>query len=112
MIKKDTCAVCRAHAGSGHGFGHRHQPMIWACSDKSCIASLPKVYAMSRDTLDAYDFKAIKEAGDKAGLFLNDTGANSFDELTFPQWEEFMAVAITSYQDSIRRMIANDEAPF
>lgn len=112
MIRPTLCAVCRAHANSGHGFGFRGQKHIHACRDYRCRELLPKVYNMSKDTLDAYDLKAMDEGGGWAGSYLDQIGKYNLGELTAEEWGEFCMRMIAGYQDGIRRMIANDEAPF
>lgn len=112
MILPTLCAVCRAHANSGHGFGFRGQKHIHACRDKRCQSLLPKVYDMPKDTLDAYDLKAITEGGEHAGSFLDEIGKYDLGQLTGPEWQDFCTRMVTGYQDGLRRMIENDEAPF
>lgn len=105
------CAVCRAHAGA-HGYGHRGQRHVWACSDPKCISLLPKVYAMPTETLDAYEVKAIAEGGDIAGAYLDEVGVYNLIELRPPQWEEFCKRLVVGSQKALQRMIEQGEAPF
>jgi hypothetical protein len=105
------CAVCRAHAGA-HGYGFRNQPHIGACDDPRCIALLPKVYAMPKNELDAYEVKAIAEGGDVAGSYLDEVGAYDLRTMKLEQWNEFCKRLVTGSQDALRRMIEQGEAPF
>lgn len=112
IIQPILCAVCRGHANSGHGYGFRGRPIIHACSDRLCIELLPKVYDMPKETLEAYERKAMIAAGMKAGEYLDSEEKYDFGQMSKAQWEHFCSTMIIGFQDELRRLIETGEAPF
>jgi hypothetical protein len=106
------CAVCRGYAGPIGFKPARKDPAIWFCDDKRCQALARKVYAMTKEQLEAYEYKAGMAAGDQAGAYLDQIGRTDLAELTREQWEEFIARVIIGFQHEMRRMIGSHEAPF
>ncbi len=106
------CAVCHRRANGSIGHGHRKQLMLWACADKRCQQLLPKVYAMTQSQLDAYEIKALNEAADEAGSFLDGIEVYDIRQISGPQYLDFCKVIWETTAKSLKRQLENDEAPF
>ena len=107
-----ACAVCHRHAvwlGYCH---HQHPPVIWLCDDSGCHAAAKKVYDMPQQILDAYEIGAVLEAGATAGSYLEEIGVTDLAVLTPEQWREFLRRIVVGFEQTIRRKILNNEAPF
>jgi hypothetical protein len=114
MISEPTlCAVCKAHAVDGHGYGlMRDKRHIHACTDPDCIQLLPKVYAMNKEQLDAYEMKAVRTGGAIAGSYLDEIEKFSLEQLDPEEWDEFCKRMWTGARDELQRLIRDGEAPF
>jgi hypothetical protein len=107
-----ACAVCHRHAvWLGYYLRHRG-PVIWLCDNNDCHAAAKKVYAMPQPTLDAYEIGAVLEAGATAGDYLEEIGRTDLATLTPDQWREFLRRIVVGFEQTMRRKILNNEAPF
>lgn len=106
------CAVCRGHANSGHGYGFLGRPHIHSCADTRCINLLARVYDMPKTQLEAYERIAMLRAGKLAGEYLDSEEKYVFTEMSAAQWKHFCQVMIIGFQDEMRQLIENGEAPF
>jgi hypothetical protein len=107
-----ACAVCHRHAVWLGYCRHQHPPVIWLCDNNDCHAAAKKVYAMPQPTLDAYEIGAVLEAGAVAGDYLEEIGRTDLATLTPDQWREFLRRIVVGFEQTMRRKILNNEAPF
>jgi hypothetical protein len=106
------CAVCRRHAvWIGYHPGQR-APVVWLCDDNDCHAAAKKVYGMPPKILDAYEIGAVREAGNIAGSYLDEIGNTDLSTLTTDQWHGFLRRIVVGFEQSMRRKILENEAPF
>lgn len=106
------CAVCRRHA-MWLGYAPKQGgTIIWLCDHPECHATSKGVYKMPKDTLDAYEIGAAREAIDIAGPYLDEIGTTDLAVLDHAQMGEFLRRFIVGYEQSMRRKILENEAPF
>lgn len=106
------CAVCRRHAW---GFGYSPHPrskLIWVCQDSECIAGAKKVYRMTKLMFDPMEKKAIREAGDRAGGYLDDIGETDLAKLSPEQFSQFCTLLVDTFGKSLKRITLDGEIPF
>jgi hypothetical protein len=106
------CAVCRRHAMWTGYHGGGQSPVVWLSDDNSCHAAAKKVYAMPQRILDAYEIGAALEAGAIAGGYLEEIGTTDLAALGPEQWREFLRRFVIGFEQSMRRKILENEAPF
>lgn len=109
------CAVCRRRAEDfGYGVldddGKAH--VIRCCSSAECVYAVHRIATMSEKKLDAFEQKALAEAGNGAGEYLDRIGRTDLAKLTDKQWIAFLGLILTGYEDSLRRQMTEHEAPF
>ena len=106
------CAVCRRHAvWIGYHVGGQ-SPIVWLCDDNNCHAAAKRIYAMPLQILDACEIGAALEAGAIAGGYLEEIGTTDLAALSPEQWREFLRRIVVSFEQSMRRKILENEAPF
>mgnify|MGYP001380125857 CR=1 FL=1 len=104
------CAVCRRHA-VWLGYPATTQP-AWLCDDNRCHAAAEKVHIMPSAILDAYEIGSALEAGRLAGSYLDGIGKTDLAALNGDEWREFLRRIIVGFEQTMRRKILENEAPF
>lgn len=102
-----ACVVCRRHA-IGLGIGNPGGSPRWVCED--CVPHARELRTVRK--FDQYELIARRDAGDKAGEFLDGLGKSDLAELTEGEWLEFLGKVIDEFGTSIRRQVADMSAPF
>jgi hypothetical protein len=97
--------------------GECHMPRgaplpIRACEDHQCRVNLAKVYDMQKECLEGYERKAAIRGGMEAGRYLDAIDKFHIDRLTPEEWEKFCEKMIMGFRAEMRRLIAENEAPF
>jgi hypothetical protein len=111
-LKPTTCAVCRRRAmWIGYAPAHR-APIAWVCGDDRCSHLARKVYTMPDQILDAFEQGAAFEAGATAAGYLEEVGTTDLAKLTEAQFREFLRRLIVGFEQTLRRKILDNEAPF
>lgn len=81
----------------------------------SCLKHVPlgrKAFAMSAQDFNRVETKATKEAGKRAGQYLNSLGVTDLAKLTVEEYAEFCRAMIIGFGDAMEQLLASDEAPF
>jgi hypothetical protein len=105
------CAVCR---GPATGLGHMDRGdagIIWTCSNTICLSAIKKVANMTKRKIEAYELEAGRTAMEQAGPYLDGIGKTDIAMLSTVEYDEFLRIFITSYQDAIREKF-RDTVPF
>lgn len=106
------CAVCWRRAVWLGYARKQNDSILWLCDNSICHTLGKAVYRMSKDTLDAYEIGAAREAIDVAGPYLDEIGTTDLAVLDHAQMGEFLRRFIVGYEQSMRRKILDNEAPF
>lgn len=80
----------------------------WVCMD--CVA-IGKELRTVRN-FDPYEKTARREAGDKAGEFLDSIGKSDLAEMSEEEWLTFLTTVIHGFGESLRAQVAELRAPF
>lgn len=106
------CWVCR-RMSDGLGLGPPdhdkwNKNPRWVCAD--CVA-IGKELRMVRN-LNPYEMTARRDAGDKAGEYLDGIGKTDLADMTEEEWLTFLKTVIGEFGESLRRQVAELRAPF
>lgn len=102
-----ACVACRRHA-TGLGIGNPGGSPRWVCVD--CISAAWELRAVR--SFDHFELTARRDAGEKAGEFLDMLNKSDLADLTEGEWLEFLTKIIDGFGNSIRRQVTEDAAPF
>lgn len=67
---------------------------------------------MNSFVLDEYEIGSALEAGEAAGLYLEQIRKTDLANLTDDEWREFLRTLFRSFEKVMRRKILNHEPPF
>jgi len=67
---------------------------------------------MPSSILDAYEIGSALEAGKLAGAYLDEIGKTDLAALSGDEWREFLRRLFVSFEQTMRRKILENEAPF
>lgn len=101
------CVACKRHA-IGLGIGNPGGSPRWICED--CVPLARELRAVTK--FDQYELIARRDAGDKAGEFLDAIGKSDLADMTEGEWLEFLGKVINEFGLSIRRQVSEMSAPF
>jgi Family of unknown function (DUF6511) len=104
------CAVCRRHA-VWLGYPATARP-AWLCDDNCCHAAAKRIHDMPPLLLDAYEIGSALEAGKLAGAYLDEIEKTDLATLSGDEWREFLRRIIIGFEQTMRRKILENEAPF
>ena len=108
-----VCAVCRRHAvWLGYTPRPHGRPIVWLCDDGGCHEAAKGIYKMPSSILDAYEIGSALEAGKLAGAYLDEIGKTDLAALSGDEWREFLRRLFVSFEQTMRRKILENEAPF
>lgn len=110
------CAGCQRLAGPNAFTPNRQGkgPFIWWCDEcqKMGRDSAEKVYNMPARKMELWEGRANEEAAEKAGSYLDEIGQTDLSKLSEVEWKEFWRRFVVGREQTLRRMIFNNEAPF
>ncbi len=114
-IQPGQCAVCRfAECGAGFVAGavakRKFEAVTWTCREDIPLAA--EVHHMPADKLSLIERRALAEAGDHAGSYLDAIGKTDLADLTKEEWEEFLAAFLDGWGVSMRDQLKAGAAPF
>jgi hypothetical protein len=114
-----VCGVCACLAG---GFGYapsdRQRP-LWVCDDPDCLIIARETYTMRQVEWIDIEIQAIRDAGQRAGEWLDKTGTTDMAAMTPDQWDDFCRMMVASYRSQLAyhvaayksRIVTNAPAP-
>jgi hypothetical protein len=108
-----VCVVCRRHAvWLGTTPQPHRMPVIWLCDDNGCHKAAKGIFKMPSAILDAFEIGSALEAGKLAGAYLDEINKTDLAVLSKDEWREFLRRIIIGFEQTMRRKILNNEAPF
>jgi hypothetical protein len=113
-----VCAVCHRRAvwlGYAPLRGRwmsQDGPVVWLCDEPHCHRAARSIYTMPPPDLDAFERAAVLEAGEQAGMYLEQIGITDLAVLSREQWHEFLRRLLTGFEQALRRRILDGESPF
>lgn len=101
-----TCWLCQRRA-CGLGIGNERDPR-WLCEECALLAEdIRRV-----KNFDAYETKALEDAGADGGAYLEGIHKTDLADLSEGEYSEFVMMVIKGFGDSLRRQIRERRAPF
>lgn len=91
-----ACCYACGHSATGAGIGNGRDPRF-LCDE--CLELAGKIGAAN---LDAFEIRAVKEAGDTAGRYLDTIGVTDLAKLDVTDWRRFCATMVEAFGASIR----------
>lgn len=108
-----NCLVCgRVPLPAGIGDPERGRDPKYLCEDCITLAYEIKQMAAKPRDFDAYEVKAVEDAGERGGDYLDSIGKTDLASLDPDQWGEFLTAVIAGFGASLRRQIVERRAPF
>lgn len=105
-----TCFVCgRRPDGFGYAPSSR-APIAWSCTHHLPEAKV--AYHLPTTTLDAFEQRALNDAGDEAGGYLDSIGKTDLATLAPDEWLIFRKLLLEGFGKSMRAQIDKNGAPF
>lgn len=84
--------------------------LLWSCRDHIHLAR--KYLAMPRAELDLYEQKALTDAGNAGGQYLDSIGTTDLASLTELEYVTFGRTFLDTFGKSLAKRLASHEAPF
>lgn len=108
------CGVCRRRAWALGYTPNARSPILWLCDDPACLGTGRSIYHMPKQQLDAIEIKARNAGGDAAGQYLESVGHadTPLGDLPVEVWFAFLTHMLHGYEDEMRRLAAEQAAPF
>ena len=104
------CAVCRRrHDNLAYAPTPRH-PLKWVCAE--CVPLAKGIYHMPRAQIDEFERKALNDAGEAAGAYLDEIGKTDLADLTEEEWAAFWERGLMGYSESMKEQATKLWAPF
>jgi len=98
---------------TGIGYSTRMgAPVAWLCEDCKLTDLGRVVYHMSARDLTFHEARALVEAGDKAGEYLESIGKTDLASLSETEWLKFLKTVFEQYAQTMRDRLLNHVAPF
>ncbi|WP_316172880.1 DUF6511 domain-containing protein [Bradyrhizobium sp. SZCCHNRI2049] len=106
------CGVCKRLA-VGIGYAPKQgKPVLWLCTDATCISLGESVFKMAPKTLSAHELFALDEAGEAAGAYLESIGKFDLTQLSQAEWSQFLKTVLNTYGERMRARLLSHTAPF
>jgi len=102
------CFICRRRA-DGIGTG-TEKKVGWLCNE--CKDLGPEAYKMSDRHFDEFEKRALAQAGEAAGGYLDSLGVTDLAKLQPEEWETFLQTVINTFGSAIRTEVQSGKAPF
>jgi hypothetical protein len=108
-VTPEPCFICkRRDSGCGLVKGRQFR---WYCDD--CGTELAKkANAMPQRAFDFAEQRAMQEAGEKGGEYLDTIGKTDLAALDENEWNVFLITVIRSFGEAMRTSLEKHEAPF
>lgn len=105
------CFCCRRR-DDGVGFVTKGKPskILWSCQDHIHLAE--RAYRMPRKELDLIEQKALQDAGDAGGAYLDGIGKTDLARLDEVQWVTFLRTTLDTFGKSLAKRLESNEPPF
>lgn len=109
-IDPGTCFICRRrHDNLGYAPTPRH-PLKWVCAE--CVPLAKGIYHMPRAQIDEFERKALDDAGEAAGAYLDEIGKTDLAAMTPEEWAAFWERGLLAYGRAMREQATKLHAPF
>jgi hypothetical protein len=101
-----VCGVCAClAAGIGYAPSDR-QRILWVCDDPDCLTIARDTYRMRQIEWEQIEIEAIRDAGNRAGEWLDRTGKTDLATMTPEEWDGFCRFMVAAYRSQLAYHVA------
>jgi len=106
-----VCGVCGGDHDCGLGYSpDGRRDILWTC--KACVEVGAKVYGVPLIHRNRWGQESRDHAGTVAAEYLQSIGKFDFCDLSLDETRRFFDVFLKAFQDNLRKMAMDHEAPF
>ncbi len=107
-VTPQPCFICRRRDDGCALL--RGREIRWYCAECG-MALAKKANAMMPRAFDLVEQRAMQEAGEQAGEYLDEIGKTDLAQLDQNEWNVFLIMIIRKFGEAIRREIATHSPP-